>query len=891
MKVPSNEAKEIRKNILIPVALVFFFLLILLIASLYWLQQKHISKTVEHEANVVQELYLSLINREALLMTSLLQSYGENPELRKAFLAKDRGRLLEIYTDTLSGVRTKDKITHFAFLEQDGKVLLRAHLPEKYGDYPYHFDLLHETVHPGKIFTTTVIGIKGVLVQRVLSPWYVDGKLIGFLGHAKGIGQIAAELKTILGTDLIFISKKSLLNQTQIKQRLAQAGKIANWDQFSDTIILDSTLPAVPGELIDKLAHSTKWSSSKLFRITAENKHYACKVSQLKNPDGSYMADVVLLNDITLETAKLKRLALLLTFAALCSGVLLFIFFYTFTGRIQNRLVAAHDELQNEISQRKQTEQALQRANETLEDKVAERTTSLQDVNRELQASADRFQRVMDSIDSLVYVADMETYEILFLNKYGRNIWGDITGKVCWQTLQSGQDGPCSFCTNKYLVDENKNIRPVHVWEFQNSVTGDWFECRDQAIHWPDGRVVRMEIATNINQRKEDEAEKNNLQSQLLQAQKMESVGRLTGGVAHDFNNLLTAIIGYSDLALLELGKDHSSRKNIEAIYSAGKKAANVVRQLLAFSRKQVLQMEVVNLNSVLENATKIFGRIIGEDIAVELLTSDKIGNIEADPGQLEQIILNLAVNARDAMPDGGKLIIETSSVFLDESYAKKHADVTPGTYTMLSVTDTGEGMSADVKDKVFDPFFTTKERGKGTGLGLATVYGIVKQHRSHIFIYSEPGIGTTFKIYFPQVDDTTKPVVAEKKKTMPGGSETILVVDDDQSVRKLLVTSLTSLGYTVLEAEDGRQAIDISEATSEPIDLLLTDVIMPQMNGRELATHLQAKQPGLKVIFISGYTDDVIVKQGVLECGIVFISKPLMPTELATKIRMELDR
>jgi two-component system cell cycle sensor histidine kinase/response regulator CckA len=389
------------------------------------------------------------------------------------------------------------------------------------------------------------------------------------------------------------------------------------------------------------------------------------------------------------------------------------------------------------------------------------------------------------------------------------------------------------------------------------------------------------------------EEEKAALSEQLRQSQKMEAIGRLAGGVAHDFNNLLTVIRGYSQLSLLELKADDKLRENIEEVQRATQRATDLTRQLLAFGRRQIMEMKVLDLNALLKDLDKMLHRVIGEDIKLTYLLSDEIGKIRVDPGQMEQVILNLAVNARDAMPSGGKLTIETSNAELDEAYAHTHIGSKPGRYVMLSVSDTGVGMTPEIRERAFDPFFTTKEKGKGTGLGLSTCYGIVKQSGGNIWAYSEPGRGTTFKIYFPKVDESLKEAKEEDKAAeILKGTETILAVEDEIEVRKLVAEILKGRGYRVIEASDGEEAIKVAQKNSgDKIHLLLTDVVMPGMSGRELAEILAPHHPGLKILYMSGYTDNAIVNHGVLEEGVNYIQKPFTLDALARKVREVLDQ
>lgn len=383
-------------------------------------------------------------------------------------------------------------------------------------------------------------------------------------------------------------------------------------------------------------------------------------------------------------------------------------------------------------------------------------------------------------------------------------------------------------------------------------------------------------------------------EEQLRHSQKMEAVGKLAGGVAHDFNNLLTVIKGYAELSCIGLEENDPLRANLVEIRKASERASSLTRQLLAFSRRQILDLKIVNLNTLLKDLDKMLHRILGEDIELVYHLSQDLGMVKTDPGQMEQVILNLAVNARDAMPSGGKLSIETSNVELDEAYTKKHMEVTPGQYVMLSVSDSGIGISPEVKDRIFEPFFTTKEKGKGTGLGLSTVYGIVKQSGGNIYVYSEMGRGTTFKIYLPRIEaeEENHLLPPESNHSLPRGNEKILLAEDETSVRELTARILREQGYQVFEAQNGMDILNFVHSHPErDFHLLVTDVVMPLMSGKELENRLKQFMPHLKVLFISGYTDNAIVHHGVLMEGVEFLQKPFTHHALLYKVREVLDR
>lgn len=405
------------------------------------------------------------------------------------------------------------------------------------------------------------------------------------------------------------------------------------------------------------------------------------------------------------------------------------------------------------------------------------------------------------------------------------------------------------------------------------------------------GRHTKLDDTSYLVGMGIDISERKRLEEQLLQSQKMEGIGRLAGGIAHDFNNLLTAIIGYADLTKDELSESHPAYPYVQNVFKAAERAGTLTSQLLAFARKQIIAPSIISLNELIMDTGAILRRLIGEDVELIVLPQPELWLVKADFNQFSHVLINLAVNARDAMPSGGSLTIETANIILDADYARRHADVLPGEYAMLVVSDTGVGMDVAIQQHIFEPFFTTKGLGKGTGLGLATCYGIVKQSGGHIWIYSEPGQGTAFKIYLPRVAaDSARAVNAPEETDIRGGTETILLVEDEVLVLDFAVRALRKRGYTVLEASNGHEALRQAHGYIGHIDLMVTDVVMPQMSGKVMAEQFHLIRPETRILYASGYTDSSIVAHGVLEAGVAFLQKPYTFTSLTRKVREVLD-
>jgi PAS domain S-box-containing protein len=496
-----------------------------------------------------------------------------------------------------------------------------------------------------------------------------------------------------------------------------------------------------------------------------------------------------------------------------------------------------------------------------------------------LRASEAQYRSMFESTPYPMWVFDLETHRVLAVNGAAIKHYG--------------------YSREEFLALRIEELRPPEdvpaLLRHLETMTTDYHQAGTWRHRKKDGTIIEVETSgheiTFAGRRAEqvvinDVTERKQLEEQFRQAQKMEAVGRLAAGVAHDFNNLLTAILGTTELMLEDLPTDDPDREGLLDIRSASERAAVLTRQLLTFSRQQVVSPQVLRLNDLVLELEKLLRRLLGEDVAIRVAVAPDCGGVKADPGQLEQVIVNLAVNARDAMPNGGRLTLETKNVDLDAEYPTDRVTIPAGRYVMLAVTDSGTGMDAQTKARIFEPFFTTKPVGKGTGLGLATVYGAVKQSGGYIWLYSEVGQGTSFKIYLPRIDAVEPQAAAAEAAVLLDGSETVLVAEDEDAVRQIIEKALQARGYNVMVARDGTEALALAGRHAGQIDLLVTDVVMPDMNGRALSERLTHVRPTIKTLYLSGYTDDAILHHGVLEEGVAFLQKPFSLGALARKVR-----
>ena len=891
-------------------------LLIIVIPTWIYIRNARQQDKIESQKKLIA-LYNDYVEVVTLLeknAATLSYSFANRPDIQERFYAKDRPGLRVLLEPVFSTLKMDYDIVHLQFHEPNGNVFLRVHDPDRYGDYTFTYRranavaIISRQTVAGIEIDPNRLGIQGV------SPMFHKGQFIGLV--EVGLNYDLAFLKTLkarTGADYtMWVTQKDAAPAGLGPVDSVPQSPSPEFFYYAGT---NPTPLPIPVEVYHTVLHGAE---PQIQFVSAGDEELAVLVA----PMLGYGDRIIGILEIS--TSRAEALATLQrsqnTTLVVASGLALLalILIWISTRRVVLRplghlTAVAHRRLKGDLTARVELLPAdefgqlghtfnvlTETLDDTLkdqEDTIAERTAQLQQelaervrAEESLRASEAKYRELVQNANSIIFRMDTQG-RVTFFNEFAQSFFGydedeiigqNVVGTIVPERDSSGRDLVATIQDilqhpERYASHENENMRRngERVW-----------------IAWTNKKVLgdnshTAEILCIGN----DITERMRLEGQLRQAQKMEAIGQLAAGIAHDFNNLLTAINGFATLMQLELATDDPAQELAAKILSSGQRAADLVRQLLAFSRKQLVRPQVLDLNTVVADMDKMLQRIIGEHIHMETVLAPDPWPVEVDPAQIEQVVVNLAVNARDAMPDGGKLTIETTNVVFDEEYIAHHPKAQPGQHVLLAISDTGIGMSQEVRDRIFEPFFTTKEVGKGTGLGLATVYGIVKQSGGDIGVYSNENSGTTFKIYLPRSEKATDPLAEQSRVgDLPRGNETVLLVEDAPSMRDLTARILRRQGYTVLEAADGEEALRLAREHSDGIHLLLTDVVMPGISGKDLADRLGAIAPSLKVLFMSGYTDNTIVRYGILDPDVAFLHKPFSPETLARNVRNVLD-
>ncbi|MDF1613863.1 hybrid sensor histidine kinase/response regulator [Desulfurivibrio dismutans] len=883
----------LRRRILLPLGLALLLSTVVTIFAGLHIHSLHVAREGGQRQEAIQALLPILLNKELFHLRAHLDGLATCPNFQQAWLTGDLNALEARVAQLPAGLKSHHEFFDLSLLQPDQTLLLRWQTPlwhhERSGS-----EVLARAAQSGEPAHGLELDPAGILLLRLVYPLPSEGKLAGFIDLSAEIHGLTATLQRSVGSDIWLVTAKEKLDR---KSWLRLAGPDGPWEwgRLARHVVLGDNRKNIPPVLRDFMARPHHQHTLKTF--TSTEKGWTVQGGQvpLLDDTGLEIGEIFFLDDTSGLIAELNRLRLFFLVITGSTAAAVFTFLFFFLGRIQATLFAQKKALLDEIDSRKHTETALRQLQEDLERQVAERTRALSDTNQalqreiterqqtgeELRRAKEEWEETFNAMADTVTILDPEL-RIMRANRATGELLGQsgeqLVGRHCYE-LYRGTAEPCQGCpVTKTLGDHRQ-----HTSEIEHCTLGKTLLVAASPLIGDDG-VCRgvVHVARDITAHKKFEA-------RLQQTKKMEAVGTLAAGVAHDFNNILTGILGHSELILRGNTDDSALREDINRILEMGRRGAGLTRQLLAFSREQSARMQPLNLNELVENLMKALGRLIGEDIEVTFNLNPDLGIVNGDPGQLEQVILNLMVNARDAMPTGGTITISTSNVELDTDQAARHPGMTPGSHVMLAVSDTGSGMDPETQEHIFEPFFTTKEIGTGTGLGLATVYGIIQQHHGSIWVYSEIGGGTVFKIFLPQTAAPDSTQATRVFPDLPGGRETILLAEDEAAVRDILKRTLGALGYKVLTARGPAEAEEQFAAEPE-IDLLFTDVIMPGGNGMDLYRRLAAQRSGLKVLFMSGYGEAVMKQKEMDFAGFPFIQKPFATVDVVQAVRNALD-
>ncbi|MFH7320370.1 ATP-binding protein [Desulfurivibrio sp. D14AmB] len=889
-----DHKSRIRGPIMLLLGLTLLFSAMVTIFTFHHIHRLHVAREAEQRQQAIQTLLPTLLAQNVSLLEAQLNTLTTCPLFLQAWRAGDREDLLDRISPSFNDFKARYQFINFSLRQADQTLFLQLQHPRGHGDYPAG-SILARAVATGTPAHGLELDRSGIIFLRLVHPLYLDDQLAGFLDFSRDLHGLTATIHRTVGSDIWLLTAKENLDRERWRQRPGAADE-DEWERFSREVILTSTTNETPPALTAFIDQPHQIHLGGTFTTTIQGWTVQGGQVPLRDQEGQEIAELFFLDDASALVTSLSRLRLLFLSATGVTAGGVFLLLFLILGRTQNRLTDRHRSLLSEIETRQRAEGELRQLKEDLERQVANRTRSInetnqalqreieqrQEIEEELRDAKEEWERTFDAMEDSVIILDLNL-RIIRANRAAGDFLGlpaaELVGRQCHQLYRDASE-PCPDCPVVATIgDCRKRTTEIEHCQLDKTLLASAWPISDG-----DGSCRRLvHVARDITEQKK-------FATKLQQTRKMEAIGTLAAGVAHDFNNILTGVLGYGELILREAAADSAVAKDIGQIVELGRRGAALTRQLLAFSRQQTVEMRPLDLNELTANLMKSSGRLIGEDIEIKFNPGPNLAPVKADPMQMDQVILNLVVNARDAMPTGGTLTIETANVEIDAAQAERHPGMKPGPHVILAISDTGIGMDREVREHIFEPFFTTKGVGQGTGLGLATVYGIIQQHQGSIWVYSEVGQGTEFKIFLPVTGTPDMPAQITREPDLPRGQETIMVAEDEEILASMIGRTLENLGYTVLTARDPAEA-ELQLEARPAIDLLLTDMVMPGGNGMELYRRLAARRPGLKVLFMSGYNQAALEQKTMDFAGLPFIQKPFTAGEIARLVRHVLDQ
>ncbi|MFZ5763174.1 MAG: ATP-binding protein [Thermodesulfobacteriota bacterium] len=850
-----NETEQIKKSILVPLGIAFVALLAITVGGVQWWTWSQSVRETEDAVRGAQRVYEAVLAKDAEVMLGLLDCIEEDEGLRKAWLGRDRETLLRRAQPRFDEFKRKYRVTHFYFHGPDHLNFLRVHQPSRHGDLIDRYTL-EDAARRQQASWGVELGPLGTFTLRVVVPWYIDGTLAGYLELGEEISHVVRQLKETLGIEMLSVIDKRFVQRAQWEEGMVMLRHPPDWNLFERHVISEQTLRRIPHGLKKELGvHHAGQATFSSFSTTLDRIVYDGGIVPLKEISGREVGNLIILRDCSAKKALLRRLSLIqaLSFAVL--GLGLYLLFWGYLGRLETLLVTRRRLLEEEVRERQQSEAAL-------------------------RESEERYRDLFENAHDLVLLLRPDG-QVLYANRSWREKMGYGSGELgglSFLDLMAHDCRPDCRQTFKRLLAEgavaNMKLAFLNKEGKRVSVEGS-ANCKQA-----DGEVVSIRCIFR------DVTEQEELKEQLYQSQKIQAIGTLAGGIAHDFNNILTAILGYGELLKKQLAPESEAWGNLQQVLRAGTRARDLVKQILTFSRQASSELRPTQIALLVKEVLRLLRSTIPSRIAITQQIPSSEVVVMADPVQLHQVVMNLCTNSYHAMAEkGGELRVSLTPVELGPDRPAELQGLPPGAYVCLEVGDTGCGMDQATLARIFEPYFTTKERGRGTGLGLSVVHGIVQKHHGHIAVRSEVGKGTTCSIYFPRVETATAAAEEEAPAPMPRGSERILLLDDEESIAHFERVVLERLGYTVRLFTGSEEALAAFRNAPEGFDLIVTDMTMPKMTGIEFAQQVMAIRPEIPIVLCTGFSE-VINEQNAKAFGIrEFIMKPILERDLAAAV------
>ena len=850
--------QKIRKPILVPLAIVMLLLLGVTIFNAHNSMNLQFNREMRTYIDGAKKIYENALAKDAEEMAGLLDFLERDDTLQKNWLAKNREALLDYSSPIFHDLKNKYRVTHFYFHQLDKTNFLRVHQPPRHGDLINRFTL-QEAAKNQLTSWGIELGPLGTFTLRVVRPWIIDGQLAGYLELGEEITHISRQMKEALGIEVISIIEKDHLDRQRWEEGVRMLGNTSTWDRFSDFVVSDETL-AIPNALDKYLVQHSISHEQFLFDFFLNDKRYAGGFLPSYDAWGREVGELIVLRDVSTQKAVLQKLWVRQGLIFLVLGTGLYILFWIYLNRLAGLLQNQHQALEAKITEHQKSELAL-------------------------RESEERYRDLFENAHDLIQIIQPDG-RLLYVNRSWRERMGYDRKTIADLTLND-------ILAAEQVTNFNKIVENV-------KASGQLKEIKTIFIA-KDGRPVSVEgsatckfndnTPASIRFILRDVTEQENLEKQLYQSQRIQAIGTLAGGIAHDFNNILTAIIGYAEFLEQDIPRDTEAWSNLQEVIKAGNRAKELVKQILTFSRQTEQELRPTQVNLLVKEVLKLMRSSLPTTITIRQNIGSEYGSVMADPSQIHQVVMNLCNNAYHAMQEkGGELRVGLYPKELTLKDQTTHDAMPPGNYLVLEVSDTGHGMDQATMERIFEPYFTTKERGRGTGLGLSLVHGIVKKHHGQITVHSEPGKGATFQVYLPLIKSQDDPTLSEAVEITPRGTERIMVLDDEVAIAHFEELMLKSLGYRVETFSDSLLCLESFRNAPDSFDLVITDMTMPGMTGAELARHILEIRPGLPIIICTGFSE-VINEETAKSIGIrELVMKPMLRNQMAKVIRKVLD-